>query len=274
MPELPEVETVVTDLRPELTGRRVRDAQLGLAKMLKHPDPVTFAARIVGQRVAGMRRHGKLMAIDLEQGDGLYVHLGMTGRLTVCAPEEPVLKHTHLVLALDDGRELRYHDPRQFGRLLFGTEVELRRAGVFPRLGPDPLGGDFTFGRFAGLLGRRHRPIKAALLDQSLIAGLGNIYADESCFAARIRPTRRIQRVSVAERRALYGAIQTVLQKSIRNRGSSVDDYRDGFGAPGNHQGYLLVYGRAGAPCVQCSGPLKKVRLAGRGTVYCPRCQR
>ncbi len=274
MPELPEVETVVQDLRPELRGRQVRAAQLRLVKLLKHPAAKQFHQRIAGLRIGDVTRHGKLMAIGFESGARLFVHLGMSGRLTLNDPADPTPNHTHMRISLDDGRELRYTDPRQFGRLLFGTDAELRRAGRFPRLGPDPLTGEFTLERFTELLGRRRRPIKAVLLDQTLIAGLGNIYADESCFLAGVRPSRRPLRLRVAERRALYGAIRTVLQKSIHNRGSSVDTYRDAFGALGNHQHYLLVYGRAGAPCVQCGTALKKMRLAGRGTVYCPRCQR
>ncbi len=274
MPELPEVETVSRDLRPEVTGRAIGRVALTLSRVLRYPPPAAFRRRLTGQTIQGLTRHGKLIAFHLQGEDRLYVHLGMTGRLTLCDPEEPVARHTHLVLTLDDGRQLRYTDQRQFGRLLLGTEPELRAARVLPRLGPDPLTGEFTFERFTAVLARRRRPIKAALLDQRLIAGLGNIYADESCFVARVRPTRSVRRLRVAERRALYGAIRSVLQKSIRNRGSSVDDYRDGYGALGNHQEYLLVYGRQGAPCVKCRTALTKVRLAGRGTVYCPRCQR
>jgi len=274
MPELPEVETVASDLGPVLARRAIRSVDLRLSRVLRYPAPAVFRRRLSGRTIEGLTRHGKLMAIHLQGGDRLYVHLGMTGQLTVCDPVEPIRKHTHLLLTLTDGLQLRFADQRQFGRLLLGTERELRTAGVLPRLGPDPLTEEFTLERFSALLARRRRPVKAVLLDQSLIAGLGNIYADESCFVARVRPTRSVGRLRVAERRALYGAIRSVLHKSIRNRGSSVDNYRDGYGGMGSHQEHLLVYGRAGAPCVACGTALKKVRFAGRGTVYCPRCQR
>ncbi len=274
MPELPEVETVAGDLRAEIVGRSVQAARLDLPALLKHPDAAHFGPRIVGQRFQAVARHGKLLTLRLASGDGFYVHLGMTGRLTIIEPSAPVLPHTHLVLELDDGRQLRYTDPRRFGRLWLGTETELLAIGILPRLGPDPLTRGFTFDRFTAVLSRRRRPIKSALLDQTLMAGLGNIYADESCYLAGVRPSRRTYRLTVAERRALYRAIREVLRKSIRNRGSSVDDYRDGRGALGNHQHHLLVYGRAGAPCVRCRRALKKVRFAGRATVYCARCQR
>lgn len=274
MPELPEVETVAGDLRAEVVGRSVHAARLHLPALLRHPAAARFGPRISGQRIQAVARHGKLLTLRLASGDRLYVHLGMTGRLTVSEAAALVLPHTHLVLELDDGRQLRYTDPRQFGRLWLGAEAELLAAGVLPRLGPDPLTRGFTFDRFTAVLSRRRRPIKSALLDQTLMAGLGNIYADESCYLAGVRPLRRTYRLTVAERRALYRAIREVLRKSIRNRGSSVDNYRDGRGALGNHQHHLLVYGRAGAPCVRCHQALKKVRLAGRATVYCARCQR
>ncbi len=283
MPELPEVETVVRDLRPELTGRRIAAVDLRFPKMVRYPEPTTFLRRLTGRRIEGVERRGKFIVMPLSSDkqqttDGtsvrLFVHLGMTGHLRVSDPDEPVPRHTHLRGRLDDGRELRFDDQRQFGRLLLGTELEVRAARALPPLGPEPLGPELTPERFAKLLRCRRRPVKAALLDQSFLAGLGNIYADEACFVAGIRPTRHTHRLTVREGKALYSAIRQVLVNSIGARGSSVISYVDGFGMPGNNQEKLLVYGRGGEPCLTCGAPLVHTWLAGRGTVYCRRCQR
>jgi formamidopyrimidine-DNA glycosylase len=176
---------------------------------------------------------------------------------------------------LDSGLELRYDDQRQFGRLLLGSQDELVAAGAFPaRLGPEPIHGDLTEAEFERLIRARHRPVKSALLDQSFLAGVGNIYADEACFRAGIRPSRWTHKLTLRERRALYSAIQEVLENSIAARGSSIINYVDAFGLPGSNQEKLLVYGRAGEPCLTCGTPLQGTRLAGRGTVYCRTCQR
>jgi formamidopyrimidine-DNA glycosylase len=205
----------------------------------------------------------------------VIVHLGMTGHLRVWEPEEAPVKHTHFRALLDSGLELRYDDPRQFGRLVVGSMDELIAARAFPaRLGPEPIHGDLTEAEFERLIRARRRPVKSALLDQSFLAGVGNIYADEACFRAGIRPSRWTHRLTVRERRALYEAIQHVLENSIAARGSSIINYVDGFGLPGGNQEKLLVYGRSGEPCLRCGTPLQGTRLAGRGTVYCRKCQR
>ena len=189
-------------------------------------------------------------------------------------PEAPV-KHTHLRARLDSGLELRYDDQRQFGRLLLGKQDDLVAARAFPaRLGPEPIHGDLTESEFANLIHARRRPVKSALLDQSFLAGVGNIYADEACFRAGIRPSRWTHQLTLRERRALYSAIQEVLENSIAARGSSIINYVDAFGLRGSNQEKLLVYGRAGEPCLTCGTPLQGTRLAGRGTVYCRKCQR
>jgi formamidopyrimidine-DNA glycosylase len=229
----------------------------------------------MGARVDTVSRRGKYIVMPLHGSDRRFVvHLGMTGHARVWGRDEPLARHTHLRIGLDDGRELRYDDQRQFGRFLLGAEDELRTARAFPRLGPEPIGDSLTDGGFQALIRRRRRPVKSALLDQSFVAGLGNIYADEACFVAGIRPTRMTHRLAVRERRALFGAIGTVLRSSIAARGSSVANYVDAFGVAGRNQEMLQVYGRAGRPCFRCGTPLKRLRLAGRTTVYCPQCQR
>lgn len=281
MPELPEVETVVRDLRPQLSGRRIESVQLTRdpairARLVRHPSPGQFVRRLRGATITSVERRGKYIVMPLDHdGQRLVVHLGMTGHLRVWEPEEAPVKHTHFRALLDSGLELRYDDQRQFGRLLLGKPDELIGARAFPaRLGPEPIHGDLTEAEFDKLIRARRRPVKSALLDQSFLAGVGNIYADEACFRAGIRPSRWTNRLTVRERRALYSAIREVLEHSIAARGSSVINYVDAFGVRGANQEQLLVYGRRGQPCLICGTPLQGTRLAGRGTVYCRKCQR
>jgi formamidopyrimidine-DNA glycosylase len=295
MPELPEVETIVRDLRPQLTGRRFESVQLTRdaairARLVRYPSATKFVRRLRGRTIKTVLRRGKYIVMPLDaapagtfgangalgtSGEQVIVHLGMTGHLRVWEPEETPVKHTHFRALLDSGLELRYDDPRQFGRLVVGTMDELIAARAFPkRLGPEPIHGDLTEAEFERLVKARRRPVKSALLDQSFLAGVGNIYADEACFRAGIRPSRWTHRLTVRERRALYEAIQYVLENSIAARGSSVINYVDGFGLRGSNQEKLLVYGRSGEPCLRCGTPLLGTRLAGRGTVYCRKCQR
>jgi formamidopyrimidine-DNA glycosylase len=286
MPELPEVETIVNDLRPQLVGRRFESLQLTRdpairARLVRYPSATRFIRRLRGRTITSVLRRGKYIVMPLDppaaanNGERVIVHLGMTGHLRVWEPEETPVKHTHFRALLDSGLELRYDDPRQFGRLVVGSMDELIAARAFPaRLGPEPIHGDLTEAEFEMLVKARRRPVKSALLDQSFLAGVGNIYADEACFRAGIRPSRWTHRLTVRERRALYEAIQHVLENSIAARGSSIINYVDGFGLPGGNQEKLLVYGRSGEPCLRCGTPLQGTRLAGRGTVYCRKCQR
>jgi formamidopyrimidine-DNA glycosylase len=303
MPELPEVETIVNDLRPQLAGRRIESVQLTRdpairARLVRYPSATTFVRRLRGRTITSVERRGKYIVMPLAaapagpnravraapaapngsviaSGERVIVHLGMTGHLRVWEPEEAPVKHTHFRALLDSGLELRYDDPRQFGRLVVGSLDELIAARAFPaRLGPEPIHGDLTEAEFEKLVRARRRPVKSALLDQSFLAGVGNIYADEACFRAGIRPSRWTHRLTVRERRALYAAIQEVLENSIAARGSSIINYVDGFGLRGSNQEKLLVYGRSGEPCLRCGTPLQGIRLAGRGTVYCRKCQR
>src|SRR2546425_633638 len=297
MPELPEVETIVNDLRPQLAGRRIESVILTRdpairGRLVRYPSATKFVRRLRGRTINAVERRGKYIVLPLNPAAGgrnrtlnangvhpskerLIVHLGMTGHLRVWEPEETPVKHTHFRALLDSGLELRYDDPRQFGRLVLGSLDELIAARAFPaRLGPEPIRGDLTEAEFERLVKARRRPVKSALLDQTFLAGVGNIYADEACFRAGIRPSRWTHRLTVRERRALYEAIQHVLENSIAARGSSIINYVDGFGLRGSNQEKLLVYGRSGEPCLKCGTPLQGTRLAGRGTVYCRKCQR
>jgi formamidopyrimidine-DNA glycosylase len=275
MPELPEVETVVRDLAAAVTGRTVIAVEGGHPKIVRHPDPVNFRLRMRGRRIVSVTRRGKFIIFELDGGEVIAAHLGMTGHFTVVQPSAPLPAHTHARLMLDDGRELRFDDARRFGRIVLGDSLaQLQQLGAVPALGVEPLSEDFTQAHVDGWLRHSHRQLKAALLDQRHVAGLGNIYADEACFRAAVRPTRRCDRLRTAERRALRDAIAEVLSTAIANRGSSVDNYRDVWNAKGSNQERLMVYGRGGQPCLVCATPLKKLVIAQRTTVYCPTCQR
>jgi formamidopyrimidine-DNA glycosylase len=274
MPELPEVETIVADLRPHLTGRTIVRCELLFPTIVRYPEPEVFADSVTGMRIKGMRRRGKFMLVDLDNGLIFVVHLGMTGQLRLVDPATPIEKHTHAIFTLDDGRHLRYRDPRRFGRLLLGTEESLLASKKMPRLGPEPIDPDFASEALYRSLRRRRTSLKAVLLDQGAIAGVGNIYADESMHRARLRPDRLAASLSRRSVQRLHESLRDSLLMAIRNRGSSVDTYRDAWGELGGQQEKLLVYGRAGEPCFTCGRPLTMIRLAGRSTVFCRRCQK
>jgi formamidopyrimidine-DNA glycosylase len=288
MPELPEVETVAAGLRPLLVGRVVTGCDVRFPTVVRYPDPAHFACRLTGRKVVAVGRRGKYILVRLDgpldgaedpenpigPGDLLVMHLGMTGELRVAERADAEPDHLHAVFTLDDGHELRYRDPRRFGRLLLGTSEELVREGKMPLLGPEPLDPQFTSADLYRRLHRRRAPLKAVLLDQRVVAGVGNIYADESCFLARIRPDRPAASLSRPAVGRLRQSLEAVLGEAITNRGSTVVSYRDTNGEAGRQQERLLVYGRAGEPCFRCGRPLSQSRLAGRTTVFCRRCQR
>ncbi len=300
MPELPEVETIVADLRPHLVGRTVERCELSFPTIVRHPEPEEFIDAVTGMRIESVTRRGKYILIGLEPSDPrivrtnqrdltaehrivrtnqdggdlrLVVHLGMTGHLSVVDPVKPLEKHTHAVFFLDDGRQLRYRDPRRFGRLLLGTEEALLASKKMPVLGPEPIDPDFAADELYRRLRKRRSALKAVLLDQGAIAGVGNIYADESLHRARLRPSRIANTVSKRSARRLHESLRESLELAIANRGSSVDTYRDAWGEAGTQQEKLLVYGRGGEPCFTCGRPLSMIRIAGRTTVFCRRCQ-
>ena len=274
MPELPEVETIVSDLRPHLVGRTIVRCELAFPTIVRYPEPEEFIRDVRGRRIESMGRRGKYIQVGLERGLLLVVHLGMTGQLRLLDETLPMEKHTHAVFLLDDGRQLRYRDPRRFGRLLLGTEADLLATKKLPRLGPEPIDPEFAAEELYRRLHKRRTALKAVLLDQRAIAGVGNIYADESLHRARLRPDRHADTVSRKSAERLHESLRESLRVAIANRGSSVDTYRDAWGEIGAQQEELLVYGRAGEPCFTCGRPLRAIRIAGRTTVFCTRCQR
>ena len=274
MPELPEVETVARDLRASVVGRRVVAVQLGHPKVMRFPVPEVFAVTLPGRRIESVGRRGKFIVCELDSGGDLVFHLGMTGHLLVCERADRSAPHTHLRALLDDGRELRYDDARRFGRVLLGPRAVLEAAHALPSLGVEPLSDEFTSAHLGAYLRDTTRTVKAALLDQRGVAGLGNIYVDEACHLAGVRPTRRCHTLTRSQRAALHDAIPRVLLTAISNRGSSIDDFRDIWNARGSHQERLQVYGRGGQPCFRCGAALRRATVAGRTTVYCSACQR
>ncbi len=263
MPELPEVETVVRSIAP-LAGRRILAAEFRCPRVLRGADAERLAAQIEGLRIGSVRRHGKFILISIEGGGYLVVHLGMTGRLLRNGLPG---KHTHAVLTLDRGA-LLYDDSRQFGCIEFSPEIPERVA----KLGPDAL--EVGFEDFAAALGRRKSRIKALLLNQRFLRGLGNIYADEALFRAGIHPLAIASRLPRDRARRLYRAIRAVLTEAIAAGGSSVSDYVDGEGRRGFFQFSHRVYQRTGEPCVSCGAAIRRIAVAQRSSHFCRNCQK
>ncbi len=264
MPELPEVETVRRTIAPRLVGRRIVAAEFRCPRVLRGGDPQEMARRLAGRKVEGVSRRGKFLLIAVEGGLILLVHLGMTGNLVAGGKPGP---HTHAILKLDRGT-LYYHDMRQFGCLELHEKLPARVA----RLGPEPL--EIAFSDFAAALARRRTRLKALLLDQRFLGGVGNIYADEALFRAGIHPLAVGSRLGPRRARRLHDAIRAVLNEAIAAGGSSVSDYVDGEGRHGFFQFSHRVYQRTGEPCLVCGTPIRRILVTQRGTHYCPRCQR
>jgi formamidopyrimidine-DNA glycosylase len=298
MPELPEVETIARGLAKRVTGDVIESVWLGKKTDLLR-SPVSEIAEVLDHtRIAAVRRMGKHIVFDLERDDHVgrtrlsaksrsrkppvaeadkrvpstlskaqwIVHLGMTGRLQVCEPQTEVLKHTHAILHLTSGRELRFVDPRRFGRLSVAKAADFAAAGI------EPL--EIEIESFSNLFHGRKTPIKSALLNQKLLRGVGNIYADESLFRAGIRPRRRATTITRVQLGKLFVAVREVLKEAIALGGSSISDYVDADGEEGFFQLQHRVYGREAEPCLVCKTPIKRVVIAGRSSHYCPKCQK
>lgn len=273
MPELPEVETVARGLREVLPGRRVLSVRLGKTDFID--DPAALEHDLPGGTFARIRRLGKYLLLDLEprktpaEVSSLLIHLGMTGKISVCAPETPVPLHTHVFLALDDGRELRYNDVRRFGRMAFLANGAHEQ--VLGGLGAEPL--EVTEAEFRTRIQARKSRIKAVLLNQSVLRGIGNIYADESLWRAKIHPEKVGARLQDDELRRLHRAVQHILREAIRLRGSSISDYVDLDGGRGEFQQKHRAYQHDGKKCYRCGTIIRRIIVAGRSTHFCPQCQ-
>jgi formamidopyrimidine-DNA glycosylase len=269
MPELPEVETTVNELKADLIGRSITGVRVLWERTIATPPPPDFVRRACGQRITRLGRRGKFLLFYLDGGDTLIMHLRMTGHLGVVSPDEPLPVHARLVFTLDDGRELRFRDMRKFGRAYLVADV----AEIVGDLGPEPLDDDFTPEVLRARLGKRGLPIKSLLLDQRVVAGIGNIYADEALFSAGIHPQRPGKSLTVVEVERLHTAIRRVLAEAIADGGTSLDSYRRPDGSRGRHAEHIAIFRKAGSPCPRCGTPIVRIVLGGRSTHFCPHCQ-
>ncbi|MBP7961241.1 MAG: bifunctional DNA-formamidopyrimidine glycosylase/DNA-(apurinic or apyrimidinic site) lyase [Caldilineaceae bacterium] len=269
MPELPEVETYIREIAVELRGRQVQGGRVLWPRTVADLSPEAFLHGMRGRRFVDFGRRGKYMLLGLDNGQSLIVHLRMTGELRVESTNLPLDKHARLVLDLDGGLRLRFSDQRKFGRMWLVADPQ----SVLHRLGPEPLAEDFTPDLFGAALAGRKASIKALLLDQSIVAGVGNIYADEALFLARIHPTRKGGSLSAPEVAALHQAVRDVLTQGIEMRGSSLQNYTPPTGEKGSFQDLHKVFRRTGQPCPVCGCPIERMKLAQRSTHFCPHCQ-
>jgi formamidopyrimidine-DNA glycosylase len=273
VPELPEVETVRAQLEPVVVGRRFARVEIADPRVTRPEDPLVVAAELVGERVAALERRGKYLVFRFESGRGLLVHLRMTGSFRHASggglPDDP---YRRAVVTLDDGSDVGYRDVRRFG-----TWTLLERDELEPfldaRLGEEPLGQAFTARVLAARLARRRAPVKAALLDQRTLAGMGNIYVDEALWRARIHPLRPARDLDAEAVRRLHRGVRRALEAGLARQGATLRDYATPDGGAGAMQDEFKVYGRAGEPCPRCGTPIEKTRAGGRGTWYCPSCQ-
>ena len=272
MPELPEVETIVRSLAPKLKGLRIRAIKILYPPILRDGSP-GLIAQLRGKKIRGVRRRGKMIIIDCEEDMSLLVHLKMTGMFLFSSTDEPIDKHTHFIISFQDRqKELRFRDVRKFGFISCFRTAEASSVDEFKVLGPEPL--EIGLAAFQKLFQRRKARLKSLLLDQRFLAGIGNIYADEILFQARLHPLTSASRLRHSELRRMYEAIKDVLGRAIACQGSTIRDYRDAVGQEGRFQDFHQVYGREGLACSICGRGIRRLRLSGRSTFYCPGCQK
>ena len=277
MPELPEVETIARELRPLVVGRTIVGGWFDWPRQIKHPAPGEFVAAVRGREIVAVGRRAKWVLLELgpqrRRGEPatLAIQVKMTGQLDVVSPQAPRDKHLHALFALDNGTQLRLRDTRKFARL--GLYSPAQADAVLGTLGPEPLGTEFTPAAFRRLLRGRRARLKPLLMDQAFLAGVGNIYADEALWRARLHPLRSAAGLRADQERALYDALRGVLGEAIDRRGSSVDSYRAPSGR-GEMQHFLNVYGRTGLACPRCGRPIRRIVIGARSTHFCSWCQR
>lgn len=275
MPELPEVETIRTDLERTVLGRRIRAVFLHDPLIVRYPDPGTFVGGLTGRTITCARRRGKYLLLGLDDDRIWVIHLMLEGQLLYERADTPIARATKLVVALDDGHELRLRDVVGFARTLLGDEGQLQEVLNLSRLGPEPTTPAFTLEEFTRRLAGRRAQIKPLLLDQKVFAGIGNLYADEALFRARLHPQRKASSLTPDELTRLHRAVREVIREGLAHRGTSAPGglYRDLFGRKGFHQDYLQVFRRTGRRCPGCPGHVEEIQVGGRPTFYCPACQ-
>ena len=274
MPELPEVEQVRLSLLPHIKGRMIRKAEVRLPRMIHHPAVTEFVAGVEGRTVTDVRRKGKYLSLQLDDGRYILVHLRMTGALlvTACGAAEPA--YAKVRFSLSGGTYLWFTDIRAFGTLCLCGGSDPWQDKGFAGLGPEPLSPEFTEVYLKEKLKKSHQMVKCFILDQHKIAGVGNIYADEALAVAGIRPARYTDKLTAKQVHALHEAVNQVIAQGLRNRGTTFRNYQDADGQMGNNKDFLLVYGRKGLPCRKCGAELKQIKVGGRSSVYCPHCQK
>ncbi len=269
MPELPEVETVARALQPQLSGRTITAVRNSWPRHIDRPALPELSARVRGRTINGVSRRGKFILFPLDSPDTLIVHLRMTGHLAVVDSETLQDKHTHTVFELDNGQELRFRDTRKFGRVYLVADLE----DVLGGLGPEPLERDFTPQLLEDIMHDRRRMLKPFLLDQSMVAGIGNIYADEALFFAGLHPQRRTDTLEAADIAKLFEGIQHVLRLGIEREGATISSYLKPDGEKGSMQNDVKVFRRTGDSCFDCGEPIQRMVLNGRSTHFCANCQ-
>lgn len=273
MPELPEVQTVVNDLiAAKLVGQVILKVEIRWLKIIAEPDAEKFATEIQNRKITAIARRGKFIIIELEPVKFLLVHLRMSGKFSLAAPDYPISKHEHLIFTLNDGRQLRYHDTRKFGRFWLVNQPEK----VIGKLGVEPLSADFTVEILTENLRKHHRQIKPFLLDQTIIAGLGNIYADEALWEAGIHPLRRADSLNDQEIASLHQAISKVLRQGLANQGTSLGNGKSNFQSVvqrARNQEALKIFRRTGQACPRCGATIERLKVGQRSTHICPHCQ-
>lgn len=271
MPELPEVETIRTDLQKVLVGEKITKIEYKIPKMLQ-PSPKKFLDGVVGKEVLSFSRVAKLLLMHFKEGGTVALHLKLSGRLFIRSKSDPEEKYTYVVFNFDNNLQLRFSEMRKFGYVKYvcdDNEVDVIKKGY----GPEPLTKHFTAEYLNGVLKKTTRAIKVVIMDQKKIGGIGNIYADEALWYAKIHPERKANSLSKAEVKALFKNINLVIKQGIQDRGTTVDSYVDAYGAKGSHSQRLQVFRRDKQPCPRCGTIIKKIRVGGRGTHFCPTCQ-
>lgn len=277
MPELPEVENVRRGLNEIIVGETIKKVEVLWPRIIESPAVSEFETRLVGQTITEVKRRGKFLLFYFTK-DMMISHLRMEGKYQfveqLAGSEPPAFtKHTHVVFHLESGSQLRYLDVRKFGRMSLVAQGEEFEHKSLKNLGPEPVADDFHFSDMQEFLTRRTKAIKGVLLDQQLVVGIGNIYADEILFVAQIHPQRPANSLTASEENRLYQAILSILEKAVKNGGTTIRTYQNAFGDAGTFQNYLQVYGKNGQACVLCGSDIEKIKVAGRGTHFCPTCQ-
>ena len=274
MPELPEVETIVQGLKAPLCKRKINNVFVRDGRIVGHPDsPKTFKENLEGEKIVSLGRRGKYVIIEVSNGKWLIIHLRMTGQLLIKGREEKIAKHTHIIMQLDNETDLRFNNVRKFGRMYLINPDKPEQAGGFAKLGPEPLTEEFTPAKLKEIIKGRTTSIKNILLNQQLIAGIGNIYCDEALFRSGIKPDRPADKLTDEEIEKLHHEINNVIAAGIKYNGTTFSDYVNALGEEGSFQKELMVYNRFGENCHQCDCQIEKNKVAGRSSHFCPNCQ-